>query len=346
MTVLIPAFEPDKKLLRLVSELIDRTNYSILIVDDGSGFKYEGLFSEARRCGCTVLHNRTNLGKGAALKTGFKYLLDTSNPDHVVCADADGQHKVSDIIRVANAIDKEKSTMVLGVRQFKGSVPLRSRLGNSITAFMFKSATGLEINDTQTGLRGYPRTMLFWLVTVEGQRYEYELNLLLSSKEHNIGIKQVVIETVYENNNKGSHFRTIRDSIRVFAPILKFCASSISSALIDFGFLFLFQALTGSLFWGVVLARVISSSYNYIVNRFLVFKAGMVSNAQSAPKYFGLAALIITLNYFIIRFLTSTIGIPDVPAKLLTEIILFMLSYSIQKLFVFRKRTGLAHVQT
>jgi len=337
MIVLMPAYEPTEKMLSLVLKLKVKTNYKILIIDDGSGIGFRWLFDKAEDYGCIVLHHSENRGKGEALKTGFTYLYSKCESDNIVCADSDGQHSVDDIIKLANAIDGSKSEMVLGVRQFDGKVPFKSSLGNRVTAFFFKLATGIGINDTQTGLRGYPYELIPWLCSVEGKRFEYELNLLLRSKESGISIKQVPIATIYDNNNKGTHFRPIHDSISVLMPILKFCGSSVTSAILDFIVLFVFQQLTCSLFWGVVLARVISSIFNYSVNKILVFNTKNVSSKQSASRYFGLVIVIMLLNYCLLSFMTKIICIPDIQAKLLTEITLFAMSYTVQKFFIFKR---------
>lgn len=340
MTVLIPAYEPTDKMLNLILELKAKTNYKILIVDDGSGNRYRELFNKAEAYGCTVLHYSKNKGKGHALKTGFAYLHSSFEPDSVVCADSDGQHSVADIIKLAEAIDINKMEMVLGIRKFEGKVPFKSRLGNSVTALIFKLATGLSINDTQTGLRGYPYKLMPWLCSIEGKGFEYELNLLLKGKSSNISIKQLPIATIYENNNKSTHFRPIRDSINVLMPIFKFCSSSIISGVLDFILLFVFQWLTGSLFWGVVLARVISSLFNYSINRILVFKTKNIPNMQSASRYFGLVFVIMILNYCLLSFMTNTIGINNILSKLFTEVTLFIMSYIVQKFFVFKDKEG------
>ena len=337
MTVLIPAYEPTLSLLKLIIELKEKTAYRILVVDDGSGESYRQLFEKAETLGCTVLRHEKNLGKGAALKTGFLRLLLDAEPDDVVCADSDGQHCAEDIVRVALAVDSGRPEMILGVREFTGKVPFKSRAGNAITAFILTLATGVALRDTQTGLRAYPGRMLGWLRSVEGDRFEYELNLLLAAKKANIDIRQVTIATIYDNNNKGTHFRPVRDSVRVLAPILKFGGASLASGLLDFFLLFLFQSLGGSLFTSVVSARIISAVFNYTFNKRLVFKAGKGHNLSAAPKYFGLAAGILVLNYGVIYLLTTVLGVPGIPAKLLTELILFAISYTVQRLFVFRK---------
>lgn len=337
MIILIPAYEPTEKMLSLVRELKSRTNYKILIIDDGSGNRFKELFDKVEEYGCTVLHHSENKGKGEALKTGFNYIYSECQPDRVVCADSDGQHQVDDIIKLADTIDDSKKEMVLGVRQFKGNVPFKSRFGNSISAFSFKLATGISLNDTQTGLRGYPYNLMPWLCSVDGKRFEYELNLLLRAKESGISINQLTIATIYENNNKGTHFRPIHDSVSVLMPIFKFCSSSIISGILDFILFFLFRWLTSSLFYGVVLARVISSIFNYFINKIFVFDAKNTSSRQSAPKYFGLVIVIMLLNYCLMAFWTNIVGMPEFLAKLLTEAILFTMSYTVQKLFVFNK---------
>ena len=340
MTVLIPAYEPTEKLLILINELKNKTAYKIVIIDDGSGENYQDIFKSAEKLDCVVLSHKKNKGKGAALKTGFMYLRKCYYDENVVCADSDGQHCVEDIIKISENINKENE-MILGVRLFDNKVPFKSRSGNIISAALFKLISGIALNDTQTGLRGYPFSMLEWLINQNGTRFEYELNLLIEAKNANISIKQIIIKTIYENNNKGTHFRPFIDSVRIITPLfksfIKFSASSFTAGILDFILLFAFLNLTGNLFFSVVLARVISSVYNYTVNRLFVFKAVNISKKQSVAKYFTLAGIIMILNYFSLLFFINFINMPEVASKIITEIILFLLSYTVQKLFVFKK---------
>ncbi len=339
MIVLIPSYEPTEKLIQVISELKKHSFIKIVIVDDGNKDKYEDIFATAWNLECIVLKHNANEGKGAALKTGFKYILSNFPKENVVCADSDGQHTTIDILKIAQEIDEASSEMVLGVRKFEGSVPLKSRIGNSITAFLFNVATKIRISDTQTGLRGYPYTMLPWLLSIEGTRFEYEFNLLLKAKLVDISIKQVPFKTVYENNNKGTHFNPIKDSIKIYLPLFKFTLSSFSSAIIDFSLLFLFQAIIKNLFFSVVFARLISSIYNYSINKYLVFKAKSIKSLQSAPKYFGLVLIIMLLNYSLLLFMTAVLYIPSVIAKIATELILFLISYTVQRKIIFKEKS-------
>lgn len=331
MIVLIPSYQPNHQLVRLIEDL--DPSWPVVIVDDGSGPAYTPFFTEAQLHGATVIRLPRNRGKGSALKTGFRYIREHFPDEPVVCADSDGQHRPADIAKVAAKVAESDTAMVLGVREFTGKVPLRSKLGNSVTAKLFGLATGTALSDTQTGLRGYPPQLLGWLDTVSGDRFEYELNLLLQAASAGYSIEQVGIETVYLNENESSHFRPIRDSARIYAPLLKFSASSAAAAVIDFGGLFLLHALTGNLLFSVVGARVVSSGINFLANRNFVFESRS-SMWASAKKYFALVLVILVANYALMAALTH-IGVGLVVAKCVTEAALFLGSFVAQRKFVF-----------
>ncbi|MBB6734617.1 bifunctional glycosyltransferase family 2/GtrA family protein [Cohnella zeiphila] len=336
MTILIPSYEPDQRLLALIRNLKEVSDASILVVDDGSGENYRDIFESARQEGCTVLSHRVNQGKGSALKTGFDYVRRKGEKDGVVCADSDGQHLPGDILRIAEAVREHRSHIVLGSRQFTGKVPLRSRFGNSVTRMVYATATGRPIQDTQTGLRGYSSDMLEWLCEVPGERFEYEMNMLLEAPEAGYELVEVPIETVYLEENKSSHFRPLADSARIYFPFLKFCTSSGFAALLDFSLLIALQWLTSNLLVSVIAARLFSSVFNFTVNRRFVFSAGEGSAIRkSLPRYFSLVVVILLLNYAILHVLYESIGIPLVPAKLATEAFLFLFSYGMQRKFVY-----------
>ncbi len=219
MVVLIPAYEPDQRLVDVVAELRRQApSWQVVIVDDGSGPRYAAVFTMAAALGATVITHDKNRGKGAALKTGFAWIRSHAPGETVVCADSDGQHLVHDIVRVASAV--RPSTMVLGGRRFTGKVPARSRFGNAVTRHVFRALSGVPVYDTQTGLRAYPHELLSWLASVPGERFEYEFQALLRARTAGIRIVEVETETVYEVERHSSHFRTVRDSVRIYAPLL------------------------------------------------------------------------------------------------------------------------------
>ncbi|MFD1953231.1 GtrA family protein [Paenibacillus thailandensis] len=337
MICLIPSYEPDERLIRLVHDLKDNTNLSIVLVDDGSGGDYAHLFEEARAAGCVVLAHEANRGKGQALKTGFRYVQTLGVREGVVCADSDGQHLPGDIKRIAEQVRENPGHIVLGGRRFTGKVPARSRFGNAVTRGVFAFTTGIRLHDTQTGLRGFSFSMLEFLCRIPGDRFEYEMNMLLAAHEEGVPMVEIPIDTVYLNDNQSSHFRPLADSAKIYAPILKFSGSSLLSAAIDFALLFILQWLTGRLLLAVAGARICSSAFNYSMNRKFVFQRKDRSAAvlRSAPKYFALVLLILLLNYELLSVLHERIGLPLLLAKLLTEGVLFVFSYWSQRKFVY-----------
>ncbi len=338
MKIIIPAYQPDTRMLKLINDIKSNSNYEIIIVNDGSSIKYQSVFEKAMELGCTVLHHKNNQGKGAALKTAFRYLINIKETDGFICADCDGQHKWTDIKKVAESIPFNPNAIILGCRKFVGQVPIKSMLGNKITRAIFSLITGQRISDTQTGLRGFSASMLPWLIQLEGNRYEYEMNQLLEAKKANFSFHCIPIETIYENNNDGSHFNPVLDSIRVFLPIIKFSMSSLSCGLIDFTFLFLLQSIFDHLLVSVIGARLISSFCNYMLNQHFVFQAKSEKKTSSLTQYYLLVIVILGFNYLLISFFKEGLHLPLVWSKILTEGLLFCFSYIVQNKLIFRKK--------
>ena len=338
MTILIPAYEPDQRLVYLINDLLEVCDYDIVVVDDGSGQDYKNIFDTVSSLGCTVLTHEINRGKGAALKTGFEYIQESKEVTGVVTADCDGQHLPKDIINIAEAITEHRNSVILGTRRIIGKMPLRSRFGNSVTRLIFTFASGVKVYDTQTGLRGFSMELLPWLCRLSGDRFEYEMNMLLEAAPAGYSFYELDIETVYLEKNKSSHFHTFKDSLRVYLPIIKFSMASILSGLLDFLLLVVIKLITSNLLLAVVGARISSAVFNYTVNRLYVFsKYKEASVTKSLPRYFTLAALIMLLNYGVINVYYNVIGMPLLFAKVITEITLFFFSFWTQRRFVFVK---------
>jgi glycosyltransferase involved in cell wall biosynthesis len=346
MIILIPAYEPDQQLPALIRSIRSaEPSVPILVVDDGSGPDYRHVFDGVRALGCHVISYGRNRGKGFALKTGLGFIADNLPGHDVVCADSDGQHTVVDILSVAATLQENRAehrwaTMVLGSRSFTGNVPARSRLGNSATKALFTLATGERIPDTQTGLRGYPSAMIPWLRSVRGDRYEYELNLLLEARNSGYAIQSVEIATVYLDHNSGSHFRPFADSVRIYAPLLKFLASSFTAFLLDTILFLLLTLVIDSLLLAVLGARAVSSVVNFMVNRNVVFEHGRDKPARATGlRYFSLAAVLLAANFGLIWLLEAS-GLPALPAKILAEVILLAASFAVQQRWLFAGKTA------
>lgn len=347
MIVLIPALDPGPALPRLVADLraADAT-LPVWIVDDGSAASAAPVFTAATDAGARILRHPRNLGKGAALKTGFAEALRTHPGHGVVTADADGQHAVTDILRVVAALrhDQEDAasapgvttSLILGCRGFTGQVPLRSRVGNALARGVFRLAAGWSLSDTQTGLRGIPASVLAWAAAVPGDRFEYEQNVLLCSRDAGIRVREIPIATVYLDDNASSHFRPVRDSIRVAMPLLRYTTSSVAAFVIDTVALLVLTALTGSLVLAVILARLLSASVNFAVNRTLVFRAHSGALRPQLARYAALAVGLLLANLVLLQALDG-LGMPLLAAKVVTEAALFVCGFLIQRAVVFRR---------
>ena len=340
---LIPAFEPEDGLVNLAVQLSD-AHFKVILVDDGSGEQYRRIFSAAKRFAVVLTHEQ-NRGKGCALKTGLSYIArHCASNAVVVTLDADGQHSVRDAVRAADEAADNPNALVLGCRRFDGKdVPRRSRFGNRLTCLVYRLATGVSVSDTQTGLRAFGMGLLPFLLGIDGERYEYEMNVLLACPRRKIPICEIPIETIYEAGNAGSHFNALRDSLRIYGDIFKFAASSFTGFVVDYGLYTLLAALTGGLSAAVsiplsnVLARIVSAWVNFSINRKYVFKSEE-NPVKTAVQYFALAAVILAGNTVILSLLISTAGMNRYLAKVLTEILFFSMSWAAQKFIIFRKK--------
>lgn len=348
--IIIPAYEPDTRMLTLLNDMKASALGPVILVDDGSGESYAGLFARAAKCveemGGTILTHAQNRGKGRALKTGFRYVLDTY-PDAIgaVTADSDGQHSPACIEAVRQALAAQPGKLVLGVRCFDGEgVPRKSRMGNRITEKVFSYVSGVHVTDTQTGLRGIPRAFMEKLLDVKGERFEFETQMLLESAGR-FPIVEVPIQTIYDSKeNHQSHFNTFSDSAKICKILaerfLKYTFSSLSSCVID---LILFSVfcnifrgkLAGYVAVSTVLARVVSALYNYAVNYKIVFDSRK-NIGVAGTKYFllalvqmSLSALLVTAGCGLLPFL------PEVAVKAVVDAALFFISYKVQQKYIF-----------
>ena len=340
--IVIPALEPEPGLGRRVRELQEALPSQVIVVDDGSGAGYREIFEAAGRIsGCTVLHHGANRGKGCALKTGFACIKGEEDQVQVVCADCDGQHLPEDCARLAARSAECPGSLVLGVRDFSGDhVPWRSRFGNRISSWIMEKAAGIRLSDTQTGLRAFDGSLLDMMCGVPGNRFEYETDVLLACAERGIPVVSEPVETVYVDSNEGSHFRPVRDSFQVMAVFLrrpvKFILSSILCALLD---LVLFAAafrLTGSVFTATGAARILSAAANYCINRTAVFRGSRKNAGVSAVRYGALCIGIAVLSALSVSALSAALRIRPEAAKIFCDAVLFVISYQVQKRWVFR----------
>lgn len=341
--VIIPAFQPDETLISIIDQLWS-LGYRIIVVDDGSGKEYRQIF-DAISDVSIILHHSENRGKGAAIKTALNYVRsEVWDSDVIGVMDSDGQHSTEDMRRVLELAGNHGKTLVLGVRNVGKEMPLKSRIGNRITRTIFRLVSGVRVSDTQTGLRAFSSDLVKKLLSVKGERYEYEMNVLIELAKAGIPIEEVSINTIYhDKNNSCSHFHVFRDSIRIYKDLLKFTLSSFSSFIVDYLLFALFTIVFPHtaifVFAANVCARVVSAFYNYTLNYSLVFHTER--KVRTAAEYFLLAMFILVMNNLILGVFVQILHFSVYPAKILTECILFIISWLVQKRVIFKKRLRL-----
>lgn len=339
---LIPSYEPDDALLKVVDELL-ANSFKVVVVNDGSNVTYNHIFEQLPVM-VHYLHYETNMGKGFALKHGLQHIRMNFDPDSIVVTlDSDGQHKVKDAIRVCDLCE-EKGGLVLGSRHFDKGTPFKSRFGNWMARTSFLISTRHKIYDTQTGLRAFDYSLIEKMQLVKGNRYEYEMNVLLDSIVKDIPIREVKIETIYVDNNAGTHYNPFKDTMRIFKELIKFSASSLIGFGVDYALFALLTLFNPPMAHWVlmctIIARVISASINFTINYHLVFKK-RETLWMAFIKYAGLAICILGCNLLLMWLLYEQAGMNEYLAKIIVEVTLFITSWLIQRLFVFRKRRKL-----
>ncbi|MCC7667770.1 bifunctional glycosyltransferase family 2/GtrA family protein [Liquorilactobacillus satsumensis] len=345
--IVIPALDPDKELINLIDALLlDKQWFKdIVVVDDGSSKK--NTFKEIKRIKSNRIHiveHVTNGGKGEALKTGFKYLIDNCPKiNGIATMDADGQHTVDDLKKCIELFEVDITGMVLGKRDFLESVPMRSKIGNNLTIFLTRVFTGLQISDTQTGLRIIPINYAKKSLTFTGRRYAFEFDMLLQTKRYGVLVYEQPIATIYINGNSGSHFNVVYDSLSIYFRFIKFAFSSFISFLIDiiiFSILLFFMKNSSldNIIGATLIARLVSAIINYFMNRHWVFaKKGKTTIA----KYFILMIFQMFCSAYLTHFILQMFSIDGtnssltVASKILADFILFIVSYQVQKKIIF-----------
>lgn len=347
--VLIPAFQPDERLIELVENLIAENYRNIVVVDDGNlGLKkaddYRKIFDRVQELGAIVLHREERGGKGVSLKAGFAFIQENYKEcEGVITADCDGQHLIKDIVAVAKTLEENPDKLILGSRKLYGKgLPFNSWFGNAIAIMFFKVTTGLSCRDALSGLRGIPKELFDLAVSDDGNRYEYELNFLTDAVAK-VKLIQVPITAVFDRHRKTSHFRPIRDTFLLYGRLMRFIISGVTSFLIDYGVFLLLNyfmvkggiKFAGSVFAATAAARFLASLVNFLMNHFWSFKGK--SHTRSIiqfVKYIALWAVLVGLGFLFV-YLLGLAHVPVELSKFLVDLALFFLNYFVQQNWVF-----------
>lgn len=348
--ILIPAYKPDIKTLSdIVHKVASSDVQKIIVVDDGSGPDYKEAFGDIGSLeNVIVLCHSTNLGRGAALRTGFNHVLQYRlDCPCVVTVGADGQHLPEDVDKIIQSANTNPDALILGCREFKGKIPLKSFLGNKITYLMFRGLAGKSISDTQTGLRAIPISLVKQLTDLSSDRYAYELEMLLTLVHKQVEINEVSIETIYEDNNSVSSFRPITDSFLVyktlfrwwfafrFKELCRYSLSGIFSTIADFGTYMILINFSCGFITASVFARLLSVIIHFLANKYFTFSYNTAPSLWEVAKYLMVVAFNLSSSILLIYLFMEYFNAGEVLAKVIAQMLLFLFTYALLNGFVF-----------
>ena len=356
IAIIIPTLNPTKQLEEYVDSLLQAGFRHMIVVNDGSDIVYKQIFDNLeKKDGVIVLNHAINMGKGRALKDAFNYYLSymTNECRGIITVDSDGQHHIQDVLELSenliklieNEQEAERKKLILGVRNFAQDVPLKSKFGNRMTCLVMKMLYGGNISDTQTGLRGMTNELMKEILLLKGERFEYETMMLIYALQKKIEIMEIPIKTIYINDNSETHFRPIQDSASIYffiaSTFFKYIFSSLSASIIDllvFQFLLLLFSKDNmgvNVTIATIIARIISSIYNFSINKKIVFKSS--KKVQALFKYYILCISQMIVSALMVSFIFNITHWYAVVIKMVVDSILFLCSYQIQRIWVFKE---------
>ncbi|WP_289664073.1 DUF2062 domain-containing protein [Flavobacterium panacagri] len=208
--VIVPTYNNQKTLKKVLDSILDFTS-NVIIVNDGATDSTSEILKQYSQL--TQIHHPKNLGKGRALRNGFRKALEL-NFEYAITIDSDGQHFASDIPVFLEAIQNEPNTLLIGSRNMtQENVPKKSSFGNKFSNFWFKFETGIKLDDTQSGFRLYPLRLLpkrFYT-----NKFEFEIEVIVRAAWKGIVVKNIPIQVLYDPAERVSHFRPFQDFTRI-----------------------------------------------------------------------------------------------------------------------------------
>ena len=322
---LIPAYCPENRMIELIKEL-DTRGFAVVVIDDGSGEEYDELFTAARQY-ASVKRYTPNRGKGEALKCGMRFIKERYQaPYTVITADADGQHRADDIVKVADAAAEHPDSLILGKRLLDKSAPIKSRIGNGITRVLYRMTTGRRIYETQTGLRAFSDTLLPRFLRLPGHRYEFEIDMILDAS--NTDIIEVDIQTVYFDNNAASHFRPLQDTVSLNKEFLRYKLPSINAGLAGLLLFVLIVNFGGTWILACVLSRIFTILLKGGLNRAVPF-----AEKPSVGRYILTSGIVLLCDIGVMAALVS-VGVNVYAAKVLSGIVMVFVIMIVRTIFM------------
>ena len=332
--LILTAIAPDENLLSLLKAFRNANDIVPLVIcREGSGEIPAGI---------KVISTEGTGGKGGAIRRAFEYVRDElPECGCIIRAEANGAYDYPDIMHINRVVKRHWGTLVLGKRRYSNGLSLLCRTRNAIIRNLFAVASGRNVHDVETGLRGFGRELLDRFIAVEGDSHEYEVNILMHASSENVKLMEVDIEAVFPLK-MDPYSKHIRQWIKVYACVMKFALSSLISFLIDiFTLLGLNSLLDGmhevaALVISVGTARIISSVVNFYVNHYVVFKSKEPVK-EAMLKFGGLQVIIMFASYALMHIMNIILNVPLAVSKVVSDTALFIVSFIVQGKFIYNK---------
>lgn len=219
--VIIPTYNPPESLPDFCRQILGQGFGHVLLLNDGSLPAHAPVFGDCVLPGVTIQGYATNRGKGNALKCAIEFAL-SNLPDfdyHLFCDD-DGQHSLKDLCRIADQGLAKDSAFILGVRDLR-LMPWKSYIGNFTMRVSLRLTHGLEVPDTQCGLRLLKNTSSLKLLSIKESKFGFELQALILLSQELPTLETMEIETIYIDKNSATRFDPVRDSLDVLRSLFK-----------------------------------------------------------------------------------------------------------------------------
>lgn len=335
--IVIPSYEPNFRLLDLIDDLNSFFRFiNIVVVNDGTVDK--SIFDEAiKKDNVTLLTHEVNKGKGEALKTAFRYLKSLNEKMIVATIDSDGQHLAKDIKRCIDFYKTFNEGLLLGSRMFEGDVPIKSKIGNNSSRYLLRCCMNKYVYDSQTGLRVFNDDMLDFLIKVKGSRFEYEMNMIIDVIKTRTLLTEMKIDTVYFDNNAKTHFRPIKDFLKICSVILVYHRPyTIGLFLYIISFILFDLLIKNPLFtnFSLVISSIIFVYLPYLLNRLNILK-GTRYIEKYMTFYFTKIISYVFVNAGLYLMLNT--ALPSIPSMFIALIITIVLYNIINTFTSFKK---------
>ncbi len=350
--IVIPAYNPPASFAEYIPELTKAGFHNIIVVNDGSRTDKLPVFLKVGRTEATVLTHEENRGIGAALKTAMNYYQEhfRGETDGIITLNSDRLTPVEDVIKVAESLHNEQEMGSYAI--VVGSRDLDSHLVtdwdyrmNLVMKLSYHMLMGVRLADPLSGIFGIPDLRVQHCIDVPSEGYSYETAMLMSFEK--IGFLQVPIGySVYEKGYE--KVRRPKDTFGIILTIIgKFILYSITSLIASVVDIIMFSIFTGITFrgsvfailYGTICARLISASVNYLLTKHFVFhfKSDKAQkSAKSAGEFMALSAAQCLVSALVVSLLNALLGGSAVGLKVLTDMVLFFVSYKIQHKYIFK----------